>query len=283
MMNASVVRDVRHDVEAELAARICVRPPYFALRDASWNGQEFSAVASSEFSPAPLELGPMRAAELGRHGAIAGLCALAMSQTDSARRYYLASAAHYTGCFSRAKHGSLLGFTSRVESLTKRSGRSTVTATTLDSAETVMKLTVDYLVLSEAMFERLYRDHRQPTEVADRLRLADAERTSVGVRTISSIPAWLCAGHFDSFPALPLAVVVRELAEMSGELLGRPHWVRDAQVSARDLCWAGQSVRFESAREAGPTDDETSSAYSCRAIGGSSPFAEMKLILSLPP
>jgi len=283
MTIASVVRDVRGNIEAELATRICVRPPYFALREASWDGHEFSAVASSEFSPPALELGPMRAAELGRHGAIAGLCALAMSQTDSTRRYYLANAAHYAASFSRAKHGTLLGLSARVEALTKRSGRSSIIATTLDSAETVMKLTVDYLVLPEATFERLYRDHRQPTETLDRLVLPEAKRVSAGVRAISSVPSHLCAGHFENFPALPLAVVVRELSEMSGELLGKPHWVRDARVEATDLCWAGQPVRFESALESQAASDDTSSTYRCRAVGRSSSVAEMTLILSMPP
>src|SRR5690606_13790459 len=73
----------------DLRARICVRPPYFALTDLALAGLDLHATALAE-SPAGLEVGPMPAAELGRHAAIVGLSLAACSQADDARRYYLA-------------------------------------------------------------------------------------------------------------------------------------------------------------------------------------------------
>jgi len=224
----------------------------------------------------------MRAAELGRHGAIAGLCALAMSQGDSARRYYLASTAHYAGFYSRASYGAELGFVARVEELSKRTGRATVSATDLVSGETVMELSVGYIVLSEPMFERLYRGHRQPTEARARLASLNTARISPGLRSLAAVPTAPCAGHFDNYPALPLAIVLSELVEISSELIGIPCWVREARVEARDLCWAGQPARFESLLE-GPSTLGVESGYQCRALSDATVCAEMRLILSPPP
>src|SRR5690606_19506558 len=59
-----------------LEPRICVRPPYFALKDLQIEGLDLHATATAE-SPAFGEVGPMPAAELGRHAAILGLSAAA--------------------------------------------------------------------------------------------------------------------------------------------------------------------------------------------------------------
>jgi hypothetical protein len=278
-MTASFATELGASYEPELAGRICVRSPYFALRDTSWHRGEFSALANAEF-PASLEAGPMNAAERGRHGAIAGLCALAMSQPDSARRYYLAQKAHYRGYFSHASYGASIRFSARVEELSKRSGRATVSATVLGSAERLMDLSVEYLVLPEPTFERLFREHRQATPSGQQLALPHAVCSAPGVRTISSLPASLCLGHFDGFPALPLAILIWELTQMAGEMFASPYWIPEAQLSADSLCWAGRPVRFEVA----PTSPlPQQGSYSTRAVSAQEVVAEMQLALAAPP
>jgi hypothetical protein len=141
---------------------------------------------------------------------------------------------------------------------------------------------VDYIVLPEATFERLYRGHRQPTEATERLSLPECVRTSPGARVIPAVPLSLCAGHFDGFPALPLAIVLRELVDMSGELVAKPHWVDEAFIEARDLCWAGQAARFEASLEPQPLLDNGRSRYECRALSGARSLADLDLLLSPP-
>jgi hypothetical protein len=278
-MTASFATELNASYEHELAGRICVRPPYFALRDISWDGGEFSALASSEF-PTSLEVGPMSAAERGRHGAIAGLCALAMSQTDSARRYYLAQKAHYRGYFSSASAGASIRFSARVEELSKRFGRATISATVLGSAEKLMDLSVEYLVLPEPTFERLFRENRQATPPGQRLALPQALPSAPGVRTIPSLSPSLCLGHFDHFPALPLAILIWELTQMAGEMFASPYWIPEAQLSADSLCWAGRPVRFEVA----PTSSLLhQGSYATRAVSAQEVVAEMQLALAAPP
>jgi hypothetical protein len=281
MNTGSIATDLGASIDRDLAGRICVRPPYFSLRDISWSGGEFSALASAEF-PTSLEVGPMQAAERGRHGAIAGLCALAMSQPDSARRYYLAQKAHYRAYFSRANYGASIRFSARVDALAKRSGRATINATVLGSSEKVMDLSVEYLVLTEPMFERLFRDHRQAIPSGSQLALPHALRTAPGVRTVPALPASLCRGHFENYPALPLAIVLRELVDMSGEVFAAPYWVHEALVSADDLCWAGQTARFEVASETQPSTADNHSKFLGRALRGPQMSAELKLTLASP-
>jgi hypothetical protein len=277
-MTASFATEVDASYERELAGRICVRPPYVALRDTSWDGGEFSALASAEF-PTSLEVGPMSAAERGRHGAIAGLCALAMSQPDSARRYYLAQKASYRGYFSRASYGASIRFSAHVEELSKRFGRATIGATVLDSAEKLMDLSVDYLVLPEPTFERLFREHRQATPSGQQLALPHALRSAPGVRTIPSLPASLCLGHFDHFPALPLAILIWELTQMAGEMFASPYWIPEARLSADSLCWAGRPVRFEVAPSSSSLHE---GRYATRAVNAQEVVAEMQLALAAP-
>jgi hypothetical protein len=75
--------------------------------------------------------------------------------------------------------------------------------------------------------------------------------------------------------------VLWELTDVSSELLDKPHWVQEATVQARDLCWADQPVCFESslAGESAP-DDDLISRFDCRAVSGERTFADMRLSLS---
>lgn len=280
MTTGSFATELGTSLDRDLAGRICVRPPYFALRDLAWVRGEFSASANAEF-PTSSEVGPMHAAERGRHGAIAGLCALAMSQPDSARRYYLAQKASYRAYFSRASYGASIRFSARVEELSKRSGRATVSATVLGSAEKVMDLSVEYLILTEPTFERLFREHRQATHSGPELLLPHTIRSAPGQRTIPSLPASLCFGHFDNYPALPLAVVLRELGDISGELFAAPYWVSEAKITAADLCWAGQNVRFEVTADAQPVAP-LGHSYLGRAVHGKQVLADLQLTLHAP-
>jgi len=281
MTIAAISRELHTSVENKLWARTCIRAPYLALESVAWTGGKFSAVAQSELPRSKYEPGPMRAAELFRHGANAGLCALAMSQADSARRHYLVSEARYYGCYNRVKHGSAVLFVARPESLGTRTARSTIRASDLASGAPLMDLSVNYLVLTESTFERLYRDQFQPTEQGQPLSLPAAKRIALGIRELSQVSPSLCSGHFHGFPVLPVSSALWELCDASSELLGKPNWVREASVQVRDLCWVGKPARFESTHSAeSAADDDLNSRFDCRALSGERPFADVRLALS---
>jgi hypothetical protein len=134
-------------LEAELLARIGVRPPHFALRDLRWHADNFEATAVAEF-PAWGEVGPMQTVELGRHGLIAGLCAAAMSQPDGACRHYLAQHARYVGFRSDSPWRTPVRFRATTIAPDERAARSLVEAYTDDARqEQLMLLEVEYAVV----------------------------------------------------------------------------------------------------------------------------------------
>lgn len=234
-----------------LLSRICVRPPYFALQNTQLEDGLFIAEARAEL-PQGLALGPMRPGDLSRHGAITGLCALAMQQKDDQRRYYLATDATFTGYLSQAPYGSTLRFAAEVTELGKRNARAFVTAYTYQ--ERVATLEVEYSILSTLLFERLNANRRQPTsQVALKpLMVSGIEwRGNTGVYRIPALPVEMCAGHFDNFPAAPVALLMDQLAQIAERFVDRPSYIASGRVSATRLCWAGDEVTLRVTKVSG--------------------------------
>ncbi len=256
-----------HTVDAaRLLGRICVSAPYFALKSPSYAHGQFQASAEADLPLGP-EAGPMGSAELSRHAAIAGLCCAALAQNDDRRRFYLAQRAEYTSFQAAAPYGSRVTFTAQLRSLDKRTARANVAAKVGETP--VALLEVDYTILTEYAFERLFRTRRRPTPPQIRMNVQLS-----GVVTVEHDRAWLevpeipeatCAGHFTDYPALPVALLVGQLGERVANLVpsGR---LRSMQVSvnATDLCWAGERVRFEARRA--PARTAGSKTFDCQVV-----------------
>ncbi len=268
----------------DVTSRIGVRPPYFALSDLSNEGLELHATASAE-SPANGEVGPMPAAELGRHAAIVGLSAGAMSQSDDRRRYYLARRAECRYVPNSAPHGAPVRFVGRPVDLDKRSLKSHVTATV--GGARLAEFTIDYTVLTESAFERLFRVNAKPTPAVPSpygsLLQAGWTGTSSHVeQVVERVPVSACAGHFEGHPALPVAVLMGQLSYLAGRLhdAGSFRVVR-GEVEASDLAWAGERVVFGAARQGfgGHQDAPKAARYRCEARAEGRPVGAMTLWL----
>jgi hypothetical protein len=246
--SSRVIQPIQEVHAPQLLDRICVRQPYFALSAMSFDGDVFTAKARAEL-PQGREVGPMRGAEVSRHGAIAGLCAAAVRQQDDKRRYYLAQEAVYVNKLHRGTYGQWVDFSARVVNLDKRSASSVVTA--MLDGEPVGELTVNYTILSEAAFERLFQNRRREQDSASFLQRAlggTVTRDDQAIqRVVAAIPVEVCAGHFEGYPALPVALLIDQLAELGGELLGGSYLGVRAEVHANDLCWAGEAATFRMA------------------------------------
>jgi hypothetical protein len=277
----------RAEVALDLAPRIGVQPPYVALYDMALAGLEFKATAVAE-SPAGLERGPMPAAELGRHAAITGLCHAAAEQDDDRRRYYLARRAACLYEPNGAPYGAPVRFTSRVSELTKRACTVAVRAET--TAGPLATFEIDYTILTDAAFRRLFRSRERPTPPVEspygRLLSTDARVEGQTVEQhIEEIPVSACAGHFDRYPALPVAVLMGQLSYLAGQLVSdppRPYRVTRGDVEAEDLAWAGESVTFRVRRD-GTWRDEAGTEglrMACEAIADDRSVGGMTLWLT---
>jgi 3-hydroxymyristoyl/3-hydroxydecanoyl-(acyl carrier protein) dehydratase len=197
--------------------------------------------------PQGREVGPMRGSEVSRHAAIAGSCVIAMQHSDSKRRYYLAQEARYQGSFSQAPYGTPVTFTAGAVEFGKRQAKSHITATAQN--ETIAEVTVSYTILTEAAFERLFQNHRIITPQAGFIGelpegVISMNGTSIR-QTVNHVPTNVCSGHFENHPALPVALLTNQLAELGGRLMNSKYFGVHADVKANDLCWAGEQVVFE--------------------------------------
>lgn len=270
-------------IAPSLLKRVGVRPPYFALTDIEIAGLEVRATAAAE-SPAFLELGPMPAAELGRHAAIVGLAATAAQQSDENRRYYLARRAECRYVPNAAPYGTSVRFNGRVVNRDKRSARAVIDATS--NGAPLASFEVDYTVLTESAFERLFRTRSQPTPSAQSpysslLATSWHGTTTVAEQVVESLPVGACVGHFDGYPALPVAVLMGQLSYLAGRLHEVPYRVVRGEVEASDLVWAGERAVFRAARDGDGDTEETlgSRRYRCEAWAGDRPVAAMTLWL----
>lgn len=276
----------RRTAAPELLARIGVRPPYFALYDLALEGLEFRATADAE-SPAYLERGPMPAAELGRHAAIAGLCHAALQQSDDRRRYFLARRAECRYLPNPAPYGTPVRFASRIVELDKRACRAAVTAEAAGAPLAAFE--VDYTILTESAFQRLFRSRSRPTPDVPSpygALLVEAWDGAAGraEQVVCAVPVPACVGHFDGYPALPVAVLMGQLSYLAGRLYGdspRPYRVVRGEVAASDLAWAGERATFRAWRDGqgGAPGVDGAPRFECEALAGDRRVGGMTLWL----
>jgi hypothetical protein len=260
-------------IYAPLFERICVRPPYFALTDISWTSPTFSARASAETDPLA-ERGPMSAAEIGRHAAIAGLCSIAMSMDDARRYYYLAKKARCRFFSSHAAYGTTLKFAATPQATHAREASASVVVTI--GIHRVAVFDVQYARLSTELFSRLFAKHHRPTfgvgwGYQDYLPL---RHEGYGEAMIDNVPEDACSGHFDDYPALPVAVLMGEFTHLAGHMLKRGFRVTQADVDAESLVWAGESVRL---RVDQVLEDGYYREFDCKASVGERVVGQMRL------
>ena len=160
----------------------------------------------------------MPAAELGRHAAIVGLSAAAAQQGDDRRRYYLARRAECRYVANDAPHGAPVRFQGRILELDKRSARAAVDATA--NGAPLASFGVDYTVLTDSAFERLFRIRGKatpsaPSPYGSLLTTSWHGTTEMAEQVVESLPVGACVGHFDGYPALPVAVLMGQLSYLA--------------------------------------------------------------------
>jgi hypothetical protein len=269
-------------VVARLVRRVCVRPPYLAVGDVRIEGARMLAVARAE-SPAHGEIGPMPAAEVGRHAAIAGLLHAADGQRDDGRRYYLAREASCRYVANDAPYGTPVTFVSEVVEASKRACRVRVVAT-VDAAP-LATIELSYAILTEAAFGRLFRARAKPTPPAPNpygslLATEYQGGADWAEQIVPSLPVASCVGHFDGHPALPVAQLMGQLSYLAGRLAGgdeRPYRVVRGEIAADDLAWAGERATFRVRRVEVEPDAGADHRFECVALADEREVGRMDL------
>jgi hypothetical protein len=293
-----------------LYSRICVRDPYFALQEVMESARgELTARVPVEMEPGA-EASPISAAEVGRHLAILGSCAVSRMNPQEGQHYYLARRARverlHEGPLPRAP--GLLWGQAKAEFKERRTASA---LTLLSSAEgqPLFSMNVDFNVLSAAAFQRLFqgarqelrrepraerapRDagpvdflslrqnpHREPPPLRDLVREGECLRGTLG-----PVGPELCKGHFALYPVLPVAVVMSGLSGLAGTLLRQwlgndsaRYLVKSGNVRAESLAYAGETVRFDAHRLGGEGREHH---FDCWASVGTRVVGTMELTLT---
>jgi acyl transferase domain-containing protein/NAD(P)-dependent dehydrogenase (short-subunit alcohol dehydrogenase family)/acyl carrier protein len=228
-------------------ARICVQPPYFDLRELSCEGEWVEAVVRP-LPPSAEERDVVSCAEAARHLAIVGSCAVSLRSGDAGKVYYPVLRASYPALpQERASRALLLEdgvlkqarVRARCTSFDRARARASAETELLDLAgNLVTKLQVEYHVIPQAEFARLFADRAQPTEEASGLDPYEAwgslppmsKQGDEFVMELGPVAPVACLGHFVGYPALPVSIMTRYAIRLLVEAARLESGWRDAQV-----------------------------------------------------
>jgi hypothetical protein len=243
----------------ELFSRIEVCPPYFALEDVQLadDGTVVARVGARQALGA--EVGPVSAAETGRHLAILGSISAAFANPSADRHFYLAFDAEVRRARTRVEvdyAGSLIarGRAHFVDPATAVA----ITELQTEDGRTIYTLVVFYMVVAEKDFRGLFATHARedarldgrPDPFTEVIPLGDISVWDTRLHTtLGRIDPYRCSGHFPGLPAMPVAFLMSNVASavtrLLGHVLDRPEVrfvVREASIRAENLAFAGERV-----------------------------------------
>lgn len=238
---------------------IGVTAPYYALENLKVSSDGATAEFVAE-QPMDNEVGGIAAAEVGRHLAVLGACALAWSNPNKEKHYYVASRAVLKNV---AKGGevSKSAFSGRAKILfmDKRSGTIFATLTT-DQDEPLYELETHYHIMNVPLFAKLFHIKKQEFECnpsnnpyKKQIPLNDVHYLDNAISArLGPLKPEECNGHFCSFPCIPVAILMHSLSRTAGKLLskivgesGIRYTVVAAEVQAYNFAFAGEAVTMK--------------------------------------
>lgn len=264
--------DVRSDriIDSALKELICVTEPYFALKNLSTLDDE---ILHAEFEVENLlteEETIISASEAGRHLAIVGLMALALKNDVKSKHYYLATNAKMRVtdrrediCFSNDRHGMQLVAEAKVVQLDlcKKMGKVESNVYT-KMGNLIFAVEISYQILKEELFQKLFqRNFIAQTDISNIQNPYSKNNTFANLKyknlvltgDIGTVQPDQCVGHFNNYPALPIAILASAMISLAGTHLkmmyGLTHvkyTVLKADLSAYRLAFSGEEVRFKS-------------------------------------
>jgi hypothetical protein len=260
---------VLNSLETQIKDLICVTKPYYALKNVTELYENFIQAEVTAENTTSNEAVVISIAEAGRHLAILGSCALAINNPLVEKHYYLANKAWvYTNdnidsILIKGIEGerNLTAQAKVIElDLNKKLGR-VETSLFTSSGELVYQLEVSYQVLKATLFQKVFgKNFLEETNIekvnpyTSTLPISnityndDVLNGGIGV-----IKPEYCVGHFDNYPALPIAVLCSVLVKL-GEMhmfnkIGNNNqkfYVKNSLVEANSLAFAGEHVFINS-------------------------------------
>lgn len=255
---------------------IGVTAPYYALENLTITEDEISAEFAAE-QPMDNEAGGIAAAEVGRHLAVLGACALARSNPVKKKHYYIAlSAVLCNECQETVVPAVKYTGVAKTLNIDKRNG--TVSAKLMAPDKTLLyTLTTRYYIMSEPLFQKLFDAKKQECgySVLDNpyrmeFPLSDIRYSGHTIHArFGPFRPEDCSGHFISYPCIPVAILMHGLSRVAGKLLGKivddeslQYNVVSADVKAETFAFAGEDVHMAAQYSGRENNDYL---FSCKA------------------
>ncbi|GEM_PF-5399896 len=244
--------------ENELKRLIEVTEPYYALEGIANDGDTIKAVVTKQLD-FPNEPTGMSYSEAGRHLAILGSLAIANTNPVKEKHYYLATKADvYRVDLDPYDDIVHIGHMSTTK-FNRRKAEATGYLTTVDG-RIIYRITVEYSVLTTAVFERMFNEHKQETinnaqfnPYKDQISLNDIITSeNCCTASLGTISRDVCVGHFVDYPALPVAriaqvlIYVAAMQKSCSENNLKQIRIKNVKVEAKSFIFAGETMDIRS-------------------------------------
>ena len=245
------------DFGNELSKLIAITAPYYALNNVNINDH---GALTADF---PIELvnhnetRGISLSEAGRHMTILGSLALAYRNTSKEKHYYQATDAVFERLHDQPINADFCQGIVTVEKMKKKEG---VVYGRLICADIVLyEMEIRYTILHEKIFKRLFSANSEdfstpmlgnPFAFQTRFFTELISRKSC-MASIGMVRREDCMGHFDGYPALPVARIGGAMVDMSGfhyNAIRNTNFdfcIRSAELHAENFIFAGDSVSIE--------------------------------------
>ena len=251
-----------------LADNIMVEAPYNILSNYQLQADgSISATIKNEYLHEN-EGGPISCAEFGRHLAILGSVLLANEYNHKDKHYFLANHADLKRVHEYVTKSE--DFTISAKVVTKEKRKATIQGVIYDRFEIpVYEAEVSYQVMHPKIFNRFFGqyqlEHTYTNEVSPYIQRKNLTQVEIlnqnATATYGIIEANDCEGHFQNYPALPVALVGGLFCELGMHLVRSvlPYQTIIAlstDIKANRLAFTGEELTFEG-RVAEQINDDT--------------------------
>ena len=249
-------------VENTLKSLIEVTEPYYVLKNLTIDEDNvLKAYVQKQLFCEHEEKG-MSYSEAGRHLAILGSLALANSNPVKEKHYYLATKAHVVRTLQEPYDDvTHIGYMKTVSFNRKKAIAEGYLTT--ENGTKAYTIKVEYQVLTNALFQRMFKQHEQETPYLenynpykDSIALFDLIQSEKQCSaTLGTIDKKICVGHFDDYPALPvarIAQILTSIANIQNQKIKnnlKPLRIKRVILYAESFLFAGETMRIESQYE----------------------------------
>jgi hypothetical protein len=248
---------------------IMVKYPYNKLFGIKYDGEILEAKVINEYLTEGEE-GPIGVAEAGRHLAICGSICLAKEYNFNDSAYFLAIHAKLTRIDSKIENSDFFSLKTKAIFKGKRNAKIHGEIFS-DSNELIFSVEIEYQIIQQNIFQKLFNKNLNTTIIQNNVspyikrknltNLIVSNKNAQG--DYGKVLPHECEGHFENYPALPVAIVGNLFIDLGIKLFNKhtnntfsKALIIDTEIKALRLAFSGEEVRFSTNLKSIISEDE---------------------------